>query len=116
MIVRLTVVISLVLVFAACEKQSAPVASSVTVAKVDAVAPTGTATATADSHVHSVACGCSQGQKCSNLIEVEGKYVPLAGELGLGDMEFCGKTGLKAKVEGEMKDGSFLATSFELAK
>jgi hypothetical protein len=82
---------------------SAPAADEVL-----AAAPAG------EAHVHGVACGCSQGQKCSNMIEVDGKYVPLEGELGLGEMEFCGKQGLKAEAQGELKDGKFVATSFKL--
>lgn len=67
-----------------------------------------------DTHVHTVACGCSKGGACGNLIEVDGKYVPLEGETGLGEMAFCGKDGLQAKVEGAVQDGKFVARSFEM--
>ena len=30
-------------------------------------------------------------------------------------MPFCGKTGLRAKVEGTLEDGKFVATSFAYA-
>jgi hypothetical protein len=73
-------------------------------------------TPAAAGHVHNVACGCSLGQTCGNMIEVDGKYVPLEGDLGLGKMEFCGKKGLQAEVQGELKDGKFLATSYKLVE
>lgn len=66
-------------------------------------------------HTHNVKCGCviEDVGACGNYVEIDGKYVPLVGDLGLGDMEFCKKTGLEADVEGEMKDGKFVATSFK---
>jgi hypothetical protein len=48
------------------------------------------------------------------MVEVDGEYVPLTGDLDLGPMAFCGKRGLKAQIAGELKDGAFVATSFEL--
>lgn len=84
----------------------------------DAVAPAAEqaiAQAEGESHVHKVACGCALGGKCANMIEVEGAYVPLKSEtVAIGDMAFCGKTGLRAEVTGAMQDGTFVATSYKL--
>ena len=75
--------------------------------------PTATSSAaSADAHVHNVVCGCNLGKACGNMIEVDGQYVPLEGDLGLEKAAFCGKHGLQAKAEGELKDGKFIASSF----
>lgn len=65
---------------------------------------------------HLVCCGCAIDGvgKCGNFVHVDGHYVPLAGDLGLGKMAFCGKGEKVAKVEGAMADGKFVATSFAL--
>jgi hypothetical protein len=91
----------------ACEQGSAAPDAAAPVAAI-------TTTAASEPHVHRVACGCSLGQSCSNMVEVDGEYVPLTGDLDLGPMAFCGKRGLKAQIAGELKDGAFVATSFEL--
>ena len=84
-------------------------------AKAEAAAEAeATPTAADGEHVHGVACNCQFGQACGNMIEVEGQYVPLEGDLGLGKMAFCGKKDLRAEVEGEMKDGKFVATSLKM--
>ena len=70
----------------------------------------------ADLAVYPVACGCSQGGACANLVEVDGKYIPLEGDLGLGAMEFCGQDGLHAAMTGAVEDGAFVATAYELRK
>jgi len=70
----------------------------------------------ADATVYPVACGCSQGGACANLVEVGGEYVPLKGDLGLGVMEFCGQDGLHAAMIGVVEDGEFVATAYELRK
>src|SRR5690606_33982230 len=69
----------------------------------------------ANGTVHRVQCGCAIESvgKCSEWIEVDGEYVPLAGDLGLGSMPFCRKEGLRARVSGAMKDGKFVATAIE---
>ncbi len=73
------------------------------------------ATATAPgAHVHNVACACSMGKSCGTMIEVDGNFVPLTGDIGLGAMAFCGKAGLKAEVTGKVADGAFVAESFKL--
>ena len=127
MITRLVCSTSFLLALSACEtsKKAEPVPPAVATeaaptGAADDAAPTETATAAAEpntdsTHEHAVACGCSLGKECSNMIEVDGKYVPLQGDVGLGEMAFCGKKDLKAKVEGELtKDGTFKATSFAL--
>ena len=81
----------------------------------EAKAPAATQTKTAmTSHVHSVECGCKIDGECRNMIEVEGKYIDLTGDIGLGKMEFGGREGLGAKVEGSVQEGRFVATTFEL--
>ena len=62
--------------------------------------------------VHRVECGCALEEvgHCGNYIEVDGAFVPVGGDLGLGKMEWCGQTGLHAKVQGEMVGGEFVAT------
>lgn len=74
------------------------------------------ATLSADATVYPVACGCSQGGACANLVEVDGEYIPLKGDLGLGAMEFCGQDGLHAALTGTVEDGAFVATAYELKK
>jgi len=70
----------------------------------------------ADAPVHPVACGCSIESEgaCGNFVEIDGKYIPLEGDVGLGAMEFCGRTGLHAAMLGKVEDGAFVATAFEL--
>ena len=116
MIARLTVVLCLAVAMAACEKKASTTATETAApaTKAAPAEPTATPTAGADAHVHNVACGCSMGQKCSNMIEVDGEFVPLRGDLKLGPMEFCGKKGVRAKAAGRVIDGGFLATSFEV--
>ena len=69
-----------------------------------------------DAAVYPVACGCSQGGACANLVEVDGEYIPLKGDLDLGAMEFCGQDGLHAVLTGAVEDGAFVATAYELRK
>ncbi|GEM_PF-1328397 len=66
--------------------------------------------------VHKVKCGCAiKGiGKCGEFIEIDGRYIPILGDLNLGPMPFCHKTGLKAKVKGNVKDGKFVFETFHL--
>ncbi len=68
--------------------------------------------------IHGVKCGCAiEGiGKCGEYVEIAGKFIPIEGDLGLGSMPFCHKEGLKAKVEGEMKNGKFHFKTFHLLK
>ncbi len=65
--------------------------------------------------VHGVECGCaieSVGH-CGNYVSLEGAYLEIAKEgagAELGSMEWCGQSGVTAEVEGEVKDGKFIAT------
>jgi len=100
-----------------CEANKPEAAMAEPAAKEAAAAPgtaTATATAQAGAHVHDLACACTLGQACANMIEVDGKYVPLAGETGVAHGAFCGAKGLKAEVPGELKEGKYIATSFKL--
>jgi len=100
--------------------EAAPVeAAPAEAAPAEAAPAEGAAVAAAvagEAKVHNVACACSQGNACANMIEVEGKYVELTGELGLDKMAFCGKKGLKGEAKGELKDGKFVASSFKLVE
>jgi len=94
----------------------APKAEAVQPGQKPAADPAEGATPTAQ--VHDVACGCSLEKvgKCGNMIKVKDDYIPLTGDIGLGEMEFCGKEGVQAEVAGEVKDGAFVATSFKLVE
>lgn len=84
--------------------------------KPDDYAPAkGSGAGTMAASVYDVVCGCAIDSigKCGEYIVVDGKHLVLTGDLGLGDMPFCKKDGLKAKVEGKVEDGKFVATSFE---
>jgi hypothetical protein len=65
---------------------------------------------------HDVMCGCSLEEigHCGNYIEIDGEEYPISAEEGegktLGGMEWCGVDGATAEVEGEIKDGEFIAT------
>lgn len=65
---------------------------------------------------HHVSCGCRLDGigTCGNYVQVDGHWVEIGGELGLGVMEFCGKGELTAEVEGEMKDGTLVASRLEV--
>lgn len=72
----------------------------------------GGAAQTAAADVYRVECGCALEEvgHCGNYIEIDGAFVPVGGDLGLGKMEWCGQTGLHAKAQGELVDGEFVAT------
>ncbi|MDH3196892.1 MAG: hypothetical protein OEO21_01495 [Candidatus Krumholzibacteria bacterium] len=62
-----------------------------------------------------VSCGCvlEEVGHCGNYIEIGSQYVEIANweELGLGGMEWCGKSGVQAEAAGEIKDGAFVAAT-----
>jgi len=66
--------------------------------------------------VRPVRCGCAIEDVglCGNYVEIEGEFYELAGDLGLGVMEFCGRDGLQAELAGTVEDGSFVASSYRL--
>lgn len=63
---------------------------------------------------HAVTCGCvlEEVRHCSEWIDLEGEWVELELPLDLGSMPFCGKQGLRAKVDGQVEGEAFVATSF----
>lgn len=67
---------------------------------------------------YDVACGCSIASigHCGNYIKVDGAPYEIANsqEMGLGEMAWCGQTGKTALAEGEIEDGKFVATNFEV--
>ena len=66
-------------------------------------------------HLHELICGCALPEvgKCGEFIKVDEKFVELTGDLNLGHMPFCKKKDLKAWVDGDVKDGKFIAKSFK---
>lgn len=67
---------------------------------------------------HAVACGCALEEVgvCGNYVEVDGEFIELKGDVGLGVMEFCGQSGLEASLTGSVVDGAFVATSYALTE
>lgn len=67
---------------------------------------------------HTVKCGCIVDEvgTCGNYIEIGDEFVEIANrdELGLGVMEWCGGGEHTAKAAGEIVDGEFVASSFEV--
>lgn len=96
---------------AACTKDSAAADGSKPAVPASAPKPA------ADAPVHALACGCALEEvgHCGEFVEVDGAFVPLELPVDLGSMPFCKKDGLKGRVEGAMKDGTFVATAFEYA-
>lgn len=68
----------------------------------------------AEAQVHALACGCALDDVgvCGEYIEVEGAYLALVAPHDLGSMPFCHKDGLRARVDGEVRDGKFVASTF----
>ncbi|TPV96681.1 MAG: hypothetical protein B7733_03475 [Myxococcales bacterium FL481] len=67
--------------------------------------------------LHEVKCGCALSDvgQCGEFVEVAGEFLPLdLPNDDLGPMPFCGESDLQAQVRGEIREGRFLATSFEL--
>lgn len=66
--------------------------------------------------VHDAICGCALDhvKRCGNYVKLEDQYVVLEWP-ELGKMEYCaeGKAGAKVEIAGAMKDGKFVATSYE---
>jgi hypothetical protein len=89
----------------ACDQSSEP-----------ATSPASGAAQTAAADVHRVECGCALEEvgHCGNYIEIDGAFVEVGGDLGLGKMEWCGQTGLHAKAQGELVGGKFVATELAI--
>jgi hypothetical protein len=62
-----------------------------------------------------VKCGCALEEvgHCGNYVEIESQYVEIANgdEIGLGGMEWCGKSDVKVETAGEIKNGKFVAST-----
>jgi hypothetical protein len=59
-----------------------------------------------------VKCGCKieSVKKCSEWAEVDGEWVKMTGH-NLGSMPFCGKENVRARVSGELSEGTLRLTS-----
>jgi len=75
-----------------------------------------TPAATAELPGVALACGCSLPAvgHCSEWAEIDGEQVELVlpATSNLGPMPFCGRTGLRAELEGELVEGKFVVTNF----
>lgn len=73
--------------------------------------------AKSEAKVYDVACGCSIEAvgHCGEYAMVGGRHILIKNH-GLGGMPFCGQTGVKAKIAGEMKGEELHATSVEVVK
>lgn len=60
-----------------------------------------------------VKCGCKieSEKKCGEWAEVDGQWVKMTGEHGLGSMPFCGKDGLRANVSGKLTNQTLHVTA-----
>ena len=71
--------------------------------------------------VYEVGCGScifdvAGAKGCPSYIKVDGKAIPLVGlKLSFHSLGLCANEA-KAKVEGDVKDGKFQATSFKIVK
>ncbi len=117
------VLIPLALAFTSCTKEEGVADAAEATEQdandaTDAAGEAGDAMASMIEGVHSVECGCSDAvtttSECGNYIQVAGSYLPIEGDLGLGEMEWCGKAGHKAQVKGAVKDGKFMGESLTL--
>lgn len=62
-----------------------------------------------------VKCGCKlEAKKCSEWAELDGQWIQLAGEHGMGSMPFCGKEGLKARISGQVEGGKLHLTTIKM--
>jgi len=60
-----------------------------------------------------VKCGCKveSEKKCGEWAEVDGEWVKMTGDHGLGSMPFCQKDGLHARVSGKLTEHTLHVTS-----
>lgn len=102
----------------ASDEPSPPAAEPTADAPADATAQLDSsepmAPITVASAVRPVACGCAiEGiGHCGNYVEVDGQHYEIANSsaLGLGGMEWCGRSGATAQTAGQIVDGRFVAT------
>ena len=78
----------------------------------------GASHAAPSTQVYDVVCGCAIEAvgHCGEYAKIEGAFVEIVGDHGLGDMPFCGKTGLKAEVSGHPSKGKLHAHSVKLVE
>lgn len=71
----------------------------------------------AGAKVYNVACGCSIPEvgHCGEYAKIDGAFVEIT-DHGLGSMPFCGKSGLRAKIDGQVEGGKLKAKSVELVE
>ena len=98
----LPLLLAALLPLSACSPESAPPAAPAS------------STPSADAPVLALACGCALPDvgHCAEYVQLDGRYVELVPPHDLGHMPFCGKTGLRAKVEGELDGDRFVARTF----
>ena len=62
--------------------------------------------------VHDVICGHHLDVGCGNYVSIDGKFLEISNgkDMGLGSMEWCSKTDVKAEVAGTITDGVFVAS------
>jgi hypothetical protein len=82
-----------------------------------AAAPAAAATRTIETaELHDAICGCALPGvgRCGNYVKIDESFVVLEWP-ELGKMEYCaeGKKGAKIEITGAMKDGRFVAATYE---
>ena len=114
------VILVSVLLFSGCKSNSDQEDQPAPAAQAPASAPAAEHGKTAEdagaTPVYDVACGCSLPAvgRCSEYAKVDGEFIEIVGDHGLGAMPFCGKSGVRAKIAGEVADGKLQATSVEV--
>ena len=80
----------------------------------DAPASSGEATTA----VYDVECGCTIEAigHCGEYAIVGGEPMEITGDLGLGSMPFCGKSDLRAEIDGSIQDGKLVATQLTIVE
>ncbi|MCA8922690.1 MAG: hypothetical protein KDD82_12830 [Planctomycetes bacterium] len=68
--------------------------------------------------VYDVVCGCQLEAvgHCGEYAKVDGAFVEIVGDHGLGEMPFCGKEGLKAEISGHASQGKLHAHSVKIVE
>lgn len=66
--------------------------------------------------VYDVICGCALEEvgHCGEYAKVDGAWVEIVGDHGLGSMPFCGKSDLEAEVSGHPSGGKLHAHSIRI--
>ena len=87
-----------------------------TTTETETGAAAGSASGPMASAERAVICGCQieTVHRCSEWVDVDGEWVALELPTDMGSMPFCGKEGLRANVEGEIVEGTYVASSFAL--